>query len=77
MTGPATPPGRARRAAEQNPSHPRPHHYVLAFSARLSPRVLVTTVWGYLRRSPDQRLTSHLGPATAKPEAAGPRMTSR
>ena len=59
--------GHAARAGhgarpDRTPVIPSPHHHVLAFSVRLSPRVRITTVWGYLRHSPDQRLTSHPGP---------------
>jgi hypothetical protein len=41
---------RAGRGArpDRTPVIPSPHHHVLALCVRLSPRVLVATVWGYL-----------------------------
>ena len=42
---------RAGRGArpDRTPVIPSPYHDVLAFCVRLSPRVLVARVWGYLQ----------------------------
>jgi hypothetical protein len=67
---------RARRGArpDRTPVIPSPHHHVLAFSVRLSPRVLVTRVWGHLQAQP--RPAAHRSP-WPWPATANPRTTAR
>ena len=70
--------GRGARP-DRTPVIASPHHHVLAFSVRLSPRVLVTRVWGYLQAQPRPaaRPSPRPWPATAtrRTPATGSRST--